>query len=153
MRAVVKSKDFWAGSLFVLLGAMFLLLGLRHPVGSLARMGPGYLPIAMSSLLIAIGLLTVGRSIWRPLSAIEAVRIKPLALISLAVIAFGALLKPLGLAGAITALVFISSYASAKFEFAKTAIICISIVIFCSLVFVVGLGVPISIFGSLWDAG
>lgn len=43
--------------LVVAIGIATLLGGLSHPVGSAARMGPGYFPTALGILLIVLGLI------------------------------------------------------------------------------------------------
>lgn len=48
-----------AGGFLVLIGAFALWEGLRFPVGSLWRPGPAFLPAALSTLLIVIGLVLI----------------------------------------------------------------------------------------------
>ena len=50
-------KDYYGGGLMVLTGLAAMFGGTRHPVGTLARMGPGYFPTAVGAILAVVGLL------------------------------------------------------------------------------------------------
>jgi len=67
---------------------------------------------------------------------------KGLVLISAATVAYGYLMKPLGLVGATAALVFISAYAGHEFKWKEVAILYVILIIFSVLVFVKGLTLP-----------
>ena len=53
-------KDFWAGLIFVALGAAFVALALQFRLGDLHRIGPGLFPTLVGSLLV--GHYVSGRS-------------------------------------------------------------------------------------------
>ena len=67
---------------------------------------------------------------------------KGLVLISAATVAYGYLMKPLGLVGATAALVFISAYGGHEFKWKEVAILCVILILFSVLVFVKGLTLP-----------
>lgn len=50
-------KDYYGGTLMILIGLAAAYGGSRHAIGSLARMGPGYFPTSIGVLLAVIGLL------------------------------------------------------------------------------------------------
>ena len=50
-----------AGAVLVLAGALALWEARRFPVGTLARPGPGYLPIVLALVLVAFGVVMLAR--------------------------------------------------------------------------------------------
>ncbi len=52
----IKSQvDFFAGLMFLVVGALFALGATKYNVGSAARMGPGYFPLLLGILLAVLG--------------------------------------------------------------------------------------------------
>ena len=112
-------------------------------------MGPGYFPLALSGLLVIFGLVAVVRSFFVPGEAVGAFAWKPLG-------AHPRRDGPLRRPGrhsrvwssALLALVLTSAAASEKFRFDwRAALGLVALIVFCSLVFVKGLGVPMPLFG------
>jgi hypothetical protein len=112
-------------------------------------MGPGYFPLAISCLLLIFGVVGVGRSFLSDGEPIGAFAWKTILLVVGSVVAFGVLLPTAGLIIAMTVMVLMSAGASSKFRFEWTATAgLIGLVVFCSIVFVKGLGVPMPLLGS-----
>jgi hypothetical protein len=84
---------------------------------------------------IAISLLTV----WLRPDA------KALVFLTAATIAYGYLMKPLGLIGTTAAVVFISAAGGHEFKLKEVTILCIALILFSVLVFVKGLTLPFPI--------
>jgi hypothetical protein len=145
-------KEFWLGAVYLLCGAYALRLAADYPFGTAGRMGPGYFPTVISSLLILFGLISIVRSVVTAGGAIRIEAIKPLLLITTAVVAFGVLLNTFGLVIAIAVLILMSAAASRAFHFEWTATAgIIVLILFCSVVFVKALGVPMPLLGD-WVA-
>jgi len=70
---------------------------------------------------------------------------KPIVLVTAATIAYGYLMKPLGLVIATAALVFISAAGGHEFKWKEVAILFVILIIFSVLVFVKGLTLPFPI--------
>ena len=155
MPSFVRSpKDFWAGVLYSAFGAaaVFIAAG-DYPMGTGARMGPGYFPIVLGVLLLAFGVACLVRSVLQEGEPIGTIAWKPLALVTLATVLFGLLLPVLGLVVALFALALVSAAASALFRFDVRALAGLVVLIAaCALVFVTALGVPLPLFGS-WLGG
>ena len=94
-------RDILAGALFVAIGALALLGARGYPVGTAMRMGPGYLPVVLGWLLIALGALVGLRAARRRDWQAVAWDWKPLAWISVSILAFGFLMPRLGLVPAL----------------------------------------------------
>ena len=112
-------------------------------------MGPGYFPFVISCLLLLFGVITVVRSFLTDGEPVGALAWRAIALVIGSVVAFGILLPTAGLVIAMLVMVLMSAAASEKFRFewAATAGLVV-LVVFCSLVFVKGLGVPMPLVGS-----
>ena len=50
-------RDYYAGALMALIGCITGYNAIHHPLGTLLRMGPGMFPLALSCILIGLGLL------------------------------------------------------------------------------------------------
>jgi hypothetical protein len=149
---IQSPKDFWTGLIYLAVGATVIFIARNYSVGTASRMGPGYFPLALSGLLIVFGLVAVVRSFIVPGGPIGAFAWKPLVLVLGATALFGALISTLGLVIALLALVLVSAAASEKFRFDwRAALGLAALVVFCALVFVKGLGVPMPLFGPLLE--
>ena len=145
-------KDFWAGVLYVALAAAFLWFGRDYKMGAASRMGPGYFPLTLSWVLGAFGAISIVRSFISDGGPLGGIAWKKLFIVTAAVLAFGILIGKAGLIFALPALVIISSFASADSQYdLKALAILFGLTLFCIIVFVKGLGVPMPIFGSWFD--
>lgn len=104
-----KNKDIFAGLVFVFCGVLTVYLARFYPMGTAARMGPGYFPSILGGVLAILGMIISVRSLWTVGETIRPIRLRPLALVIGAVVGFGLLVKPLGLILATFVLVFFSA--------------------------------------------
>jgi uncharacterized membrane protein YhdT len=56
-------RDYYAGGLMLLLGLGAAVTGTGYKFGSLARMGPGFMPVVLGIVLAFIGLLIAGTAL------------------------------------------------------------------------------------------
>ncbi len=142
-------RDFWAGIFFAALGLFAVVIGGNYRMGTAAAMGPAYFPTMLGGLLLLVGLIAVVRSFSREGQPIGTLALKQLLLVSLACIAFAALLRPAGLIVALLALCLISAAASTKFRFEPLAVLgMVGLIAFCALVFVKTFHVPMPLLGT-----
>ena len=82
MKYNIKSpKDFWAGLMFVGIGAFFMIWALTHyQMGTAVRMGPAYFPAVLGGLMVFLGVLVLleafvmgGAELKLPFNIIDAV--------------------------------------------------------------------------------
>ena len=140
-------KDFWTGLLYIFFGASAIIIGRDYTMGTAVRMGPAFFPTILGAVLAVIGAIAVIRSFISPGTPIGAVSFKGLVLVTLSVVAFGFLVRGAGLVVALPLLVIISAYASTHFRWRSALIMAAGLTIFCALVFVKGLGIPLPIIG------
>jgi len=56
-------RDYYAGGLMLVLGVGAAIIGSGYKVGTLARMGPGFMPVILGSVLAFIGILIAGTAL------------------------------------------------------------------------------------------
>lgn len=150
-------KDFWGGALFAAIGLMFAVIargvsvGERvllagYTMGTPARMGPGFFPFWLGVLLVLLGVaISIAglRAARTSEGRLERFHVKELAFVLGAICLFGILLKPIGMLLAGMLLVMGASMGSATFDARKSFLLALFLVVFCALVFVEGLKLPI----------
>ena len=149
----IKSpRDFWAGLMFLGIGLFFTVWALaNYQMGTAVRMGPAYFPAVLGGLLAFLGVLTLLESLAIEGPPVVKFKYRPLILISVACVAYGYLMKPLGLVLATAALVFISALGGHEFKFREVTILYVVLVIFSVLVFVKGLTLPFAIWPAFME--
>jgi Tripartite tricarboxylate transporter TctB family len=145
-------KDFWTGLIYVFFGATAILVARDYGMGTAVKMGPAYFPTILGGLLVGIGVISVIRSFIVPGAPIAAFAFKGLSLVSVSALVFGFLVRRAGLAIALPLLVIISAYASTRFRWRPTLLLAAGLTVFCALVFLKGLGIPLPIIGP-WFGG
>jgi len=149
LKIIYSPKDFGAGAIYVGVGAAALWIGAEYRVGSAGRMGPGYFPKVLASLLIGIGLIAIVRAFIARGEPITEPAWKPLLIILASCALFGLALPRIGLPLALLLLCLGSATASREFRLEPLAMLgLLALITFCALVFVKGLGVPMPLLGS-----
>jgi hypothetical protein len=143
----LNQKDFFAGAIFIVLGLAFGAGALGMELGTAFRMGPGYFPLVLSAILIAIGLAIIVQGIGRSGGTIGSVPWRGLAFILAAPVAFGLAIRGFGLVPSVAAVALLAGFASQRMRVVTALALTIGLTLFCILVFNVGLGLPIRLFG------
>lgn len=144
-----KPRDVVGGLVVVGIGGLFLLFGRELPVGSSLRMGPGYFPMILSWLLVALGAVMAGLA-WRAPHQEGVFGVVPwraLLLIVGATLFFGLGLRGLGLLPVLLLVVFATAWASRYARLKATTALALGIALFCSGLFIKGLGLPLPLTG------
>ena len=142
-------KDFWSGVMFCGFAATALSAARGYSLGSAGRMGPGYFPLLLASLLGALGAVLIGRSILIGGEPVARFHVLPLAVIATAISLFGVLIEPVGLVVSLAVLTMISGWVGAQFRLAETLALAAALILFCVGVFVYVLGLPLNLWPSL----
>ena len=144
--------DFWTGLAFGGLGLFVSLYAATHyNVGTAVRMGPGYFPTCIGGLVALLGLALAAGALRIPGPRLPRLALRPLLLILAAGIAFGYLLKPLGLVLATFMLVLVSAAGGHEFRWRETLALAAGLTVFAVAVFVYGLGLPFPLWPELWS--
>ena len=146
----IKSpKDFWSGLMFVASGLFFAIWAITHyQMGTAVRMGPAYFPTMLGGLMVVLGLIILAGSLAFEGPAIPQFFFRPLLMISLGLVLYGYLMKPLGLVGATAALVYVGALGGHEFRWKEVTVLYVILILFSWLVFVKGLSLPF----PLWPA-
>lgn len=148
MKLRIRSQaDFLAGLLFVAFGVAAMLLAANYPAGEVRRMGPGYFPMLLGALLTALGALISLRALWLRGVPIGRLALRPMLLVSGAMLGFALGITYLGLIPAAVAVVVIASLANTPVRRREVAIAAIALAAFSAALFVWGLGLTINLFG------
>lgn len=135
------------GAFFILVGAVFAWQSLEVELGSWLRIGPGGMPLALSLLLILLGviiLLAALREVGEPVGAIAW---RGIVFITLAPIIFGLTVRGLGFVGAVFITALFASFASLRMTPLRALLLSIALTAFSTAVFSYGLGLPFERFG------
>ena len=143
-----NGKDFWTGVIYFVVGSAALIISRDYGMGAAVKMGPAYFPTMLGVLLMIIGIISVVRSFLKSGSPIGAVAWKGLVLIVASTLLFGMIVRGAGLIIALPLLVMVSASASARFSWKYSLAEAAVITVFCIVVFLKGLGVPLPILGS-----
>ena len=145
----IKSpQDFWAGLMFIAFGIFFVVVARNYQMGTAVRMGPGYFPTMLGGIMVVLGAIVLFTSLTVKGAAVPKMSFKPIFFISLGLILFGYLLKPLGFIAAVIILVFVSAFGGHEFRAKEVGILTVVLVIFSVLVFVKGLTLPFPLWPS-----
>jgi len=146
----IKSpKDFWSGLMFVASGLFFAIWAITHyQMGTAVRMGPAYFPTMLGGLMVALGLIILVSGLTIEGPPVPQFFFRPLLMISLGLVLYGYLMKPLGLVGATAALVYVGALGGHEFRWKEVTILYVILILFSWLVFVKGLSLPF----PLWPA-
>ncbi|MFC3629278.1 tripartite tricarboxylate transporter TctB family protein [Paracoccus angustae] len=135
--------DLLTAAIFAGLGALGLFMSRGLDTGTLAQMGPGFLPRVVCVLLIAVGLAVGVPALGRPALAIETIKPRPVLAITLAIVVFAYAATHLGFVLASLWLIVAGSLADPGGNWKHTLWLAVGLTAFGALVFVYGLGVQV----------
>jgi Tripartite tricarboxylate transporter TctB family len=143
---ITHPKDFYAGLLFFVTGLAAMVMAFGYPLGTAARMGPGYFPRVLGGIMMALGAMLSIRSFALKGEAITPFAWKAIALVLGGVCVFGAIAIQTGLVIATFALIIITGYASREFNLRESLISSVVLSVVAVLMFIVGLKLQFPIF-------
>ena len=141
-------KDFWSGVMFIAFAATAMLSARGYSFGTAGKMGPGYFPMALGASLGLIGAILVARSLFVAGEPVERVQLRPLSIIAIGVVLFGALLEPLGLVVALIVVTLVAAFAGRDWRPLEAAALAVALAAFSVGIFVVALRLPLPIWLS-----
>ncbi len=135
--------DLLTAAIFVGFGALGLWQTRALDGGTLAMMGPGYLPRVVCGLLIAVGLAVGVGALRQRAEGIDPVKLRPLLVITLSIVGFAYAATHAGFVLASLFLIIAGSLADPGGKWRSTLLLAAGLTIFGALVFVYGLGVQV----------
>jgi hypothetical protein len=114
----------------------------NYQMGSAVRMGPAYFPVVLGGMLAVLGAMIAVSSLTVEGPKVAQFHFRPLLMILAANVAYGYLMRPLGLVIATAVLVFASALGGHEFKLKEVTILYVALIVFSVLVFVKALTLP-----------
>jgi len=143
------SQDVLAGLVFFALGLFGLVAGRDLAIGTADEMGTGYVPRLLSVILICLGALIAGFGAVKGGAPVGRIGWRPVAMVTLAALAFGLTLERLGAVVAVIVTVVLASFAGERMGGRALAATCVVLAIAVVAIFLWGLGLPVRAFPRL----
>jgi hypothetical protein len=142
-RKLRDPQDFWSGVLFIVIGLGFAFIARTYSLGTANRMGPGFFPFYLGLIMAGLGVAILIISFRKKGEPVGRFYWKPILWVIGSICVFGLLLKAVGMLVAGFILVVGSSLGGDEFKLKGVLILASVLVVFCALVFVIGLKLPI----------
>ncbi|HYD57936.1 MAG TPA: tripartite tricarboxylate transporter TctB family protein [Burkholderiales bacterium] len=143
---IASPQDFWSGLFFGGLGLFACIYAAtQYNVGTALRMGPGYFPMAVGGLVALLGFVLLVRSLRVEGPPVPRILVRPIVMVVIATVAYGYLLKPLGLVAATMVVIVVSALGGHEFRWREALVLAVALAIFSVLVFVYALGLPLQL--------
>jgi hypothetical protein len=140
--------DVLGGAVMIGLGGLGFWAARGLSFGTASHMGPGFLPNVICGLLIVIGVAVMGRALLKVLQTTGEWNVKPLFVLTVAVVGFALLAEHLGFVISSVWLLVTSSLADRDSRWKEVVISTSLLTIFGAVVFVYFLGVKLPILPS-----
>jgi hypothetical protein len=141
-------KDILAGAVFMAFGLAFALGSLDYEIGSPLDMGPGYFPLVLGGVLAAMGLVIAVRGLLAGEGeAIGPIPWRAMALIAVAIMAFGVTVRGLGVGPSVFMTALLSAFAGHQVRTLPALVIAVGLTILCVVIFIVALQLRLPILG------
>jgi hypothetical protein len=142
-------KDFWSGVMFCGFAAVALGAARNYSFGTAGKMGPGYFPLLLGGVLVALGLILIVRSLVVAGEPVGRIHLLPLAIVAGAVAVFGIMIEYCGLVISLAVLTVLTALAGARFNLMEAAALAAVLIAFSVGVFFYALGLPLNLWPSV----
>lgn len=141
-----NDREFLSGLFLALIGGIGLVEARHYTFGSAIRMGPGYFPVVLSGLLLAIGAGIMIIAILNfEKTKIGAVNMRAVVMVTLSVVIFGVLLRPAGMIAAVSVTSVFAAFAQSGIRPLETAALALVLSTTMTLLFAFALGLSIPV--------
>jgi putative tricarboxylic transport membrane protein len=145
MAFVRHPKDFVAGLLFIAIGIGAIVIATNYPLGSAARMGPGYFPRMLGILLIFLGAILALRALRLQGAPLPRWPWRPTIVVLGSVVLFGLIVNRVGVALSTVVMVVLASSASHEFRPVESVIAGVLLAIAAVGIFILGIKLQLPI--------
>lgn len=142
-------KDILAGSIFIAIGGAFALGALAYDIGTPLRMGPGYVPLVLGGILVALGGgIVVKGFIAGEGEQIGFVDVRAVVLVITALLFFGLTVRGLGVIGALFGTTLLAALARSRTSWIQALIIAAGVTALSVGIFIYALQLRLPLIGS-----
>jgi hypothetical protein len=158
----LRRKNVLAGLMFIAIAAFGLWLSREYPMGTLRRMGTGFMPQALCWLLMVLGSIVLVQGLLQRADdtassggGSELTRTEErenywsILFVAASLVAFALTIERLGLVVAIALLILIASFAYRGLRWWETVATGLVLAVLCWAVFVLGLGMTVKVLPEL----
>ena len=145
-----NNRDFWAGLVYIGLGAVGWWIARDYPFGSALRMGPGYFPTVLSGIMIVFGIMVLLMGIKNNEKMKGTWSIRALIILPLATGVFGFVMEHAGFIPALALLIPMSAASGKEFKWGEILLLTVGLLVICTGVFIYGLGLPYPLVKGFW---
>ncbi|MBX9456885.1 MAG: tripartite tricarboxylate transporter TctB family protein [Rhizobium sp.] len=135
------------GLVFIGAGLFFAIQSLGLKIGTSFRMGPGYFPLVLASLLVVLGLVIFIQSFRKEGEPIGPLAWRGMLFILPAPVVFGLTVRGLGFVPSLFLCAFVACFASQRMTVLWALVLSLCITVFSVAVFSYALGLPFERFG------
>ena len=141
-------NDLASGALFVALGGYFALEAMKYEFGTPFRMGPGFMPVVLGGVLVALGIAVAATGIGKPdAEAPPAWPWRGIVLVLGTILFFAATIRGLGFIPVVLIAGFATALSSSRNSPLAALVVSVGLCVLCLLIFSVGLGLQLPWFG------
>jgi hypothetical protein len=137
-----NNKNFWAGVMFLVIGAIALYVSRNYRLGTTLRMGPGYFPRVLSGALICFGVYIMIKGLLGNEKIQGNWSLRALIVLPAATVLYGILMNVAGFLPALVALVLASAAAGREFKVVEVLLLTVFLGLFSVAIFIWGIGLP-----------
>lgn len=147
----INKPDLAAALVLILLGGFSVWVAQDYPMGTLRRMGPGFVPVSLSVLLMGLGSFLAFGALRGKQGGGEGgidLRLRPTLLVLGSMLAWALLVRRIGFLPATFMLVCLCSMAERGTRPLPTVLLAAGVCAFGWVVFIYGLKVPLPVLGA-----
>ncbi|HEX5998361.1 MAG TPA: tripartite tricarboxylate transporter TctB family protein [Hyphomicrobiaceae bacterium] len=137
-----NNKDVWSGLMLVGTGVAAVVIARDYAFGSAFRMGPGYFPSVLGSIIVLFGLYLVARGLRRPEPLEGKLSLRALVVLPASLVLFGLLMDYAGFVPALVVLIVGSSAAGNEFNLIEALLLAVGVTFCAVALFIWGIGLP-----------
>ncbi len=144
-----NGQDFATGLFFIAIGLGAYWIAFDYPMGTAMRPDTGVLPKALAWLLVGTGIILAVKSLLADGPRLTGWAWRPAVMITIATVAFALLVDQLGLVLTMLVSMTLAAFGTPETRWREYALFAVVMVALGVVVFIVGLGMPI----STWPKG
>lgn len=145
-----SNRDFFAGIMYIVTGAVGMWIARDYPFGTALRMGPGYFPTVLGGLMVVFGIYVLMLGVRNNEKIQGNWSLRALVVLPVSMVVFGILMEEAGFIPAMLALIPISALAGKEFKWKEVVPLTIGLIVLCTAGFIYGLGLPYPLVKGLW---
>ena len=145
-----SNRDFFAGIMYIITGAVGMWIARDYPFGTALRMGPGYFPTVLGGIMVVFGIYVLMLGVRNNEKIQGNWSLRALVVLPVSMVVFGILMEEAGFIPAMLALIPISALAGKEFKWKEVVPLTIGLIVLCTAGFIYGLGLPYPLVKGLW---